>query len=128
MTIALRPSAVTSSAVWASPSAVRATSATSAPAWASATAMARPIPRDAPVTKAVLPVRSKRLMSVLPFSGKRPGAGVHLPHNLIQNNPYILFPDPQMLGPLDGDNLRLRHPCKSRSGLIRSQVIVKLGH
>ncbi len=61
ITKALRPSASIASAVSASPSSLRATSATSAPASARATAMTRPIPRDAPVTNAFLPVRSKRL-------------------------------------------------------------------
>ncbi len=59
MTNAFRPSAVICAAVSASPSSLRATSARSAPAPASATAITWPIPRDAPVTKAFLPVRSK---------------------------------------------------------------------
>ncbi len=61
ITKALRPTAVMADAVSARPSSLRATSATSAPASASATAMTRPIPRDAPVTNALLPVRSNRL-------------------------------------------------------------------
>ena len=56
---ASRPQSVICLAVAASPSSPRATSARSAPACASATAIACPMPRDAPVTKAFLPVRSK---------------------------------------------------------------------
>jgi hypothetical protein len=59
MTKAFRPSTLICAAVSASPSSLRATSARSAPAPASATAITWPIPRDAPVTKAFLPVRSK---------------------------------------------------------------------
>ena len=59
MMTAFRPSAPICSAVSASPSSLRATRARSAPAPASATAITCPIPREAPVTKAFLPVRSK---------------------------------------------------------------------
>ena len=61
ITNALRPRAVMSDAVSASPSSLRATSATSAPAAASPIAIDWPIPRDAPVTNAFLPDRSKGL-------------------------------------------------------------------
>ena len=66
---------------------------------ASATAMARPIPREAPVTKAVLPVRSNRLtvgplLPVSPRSAKRPGGGVQQPHYLIQHDPDVTSPPP----------------------------------
>ena len=62
MTTALRPTASMSDAVSARPSALRATIATSAPASANATAMTWPMPREAPVTNAFLPVSSNRLM------------------------------------------------------------------
>ncbi len=55
---ARRPAVSTSWAVSANRTSSRATSATSAPARAYAAAMARPIPREAPVTSARLPVRS----------------------------------------------------------------------
>jgi hypothetical protein len=75
MTTALRPSAVMSAAVSASPASVRATSATSAPDAASATAIERPMPRDAPVTNAFRPVRSNRLTVSPPsrWAAARPG-------------------------------------------------------
>src|SRR5215470_5069440 len=138
MTMALRPAAVTSSAVSASPSAVRAMRATSAPACASATAIARPIPRDAPVTKAVLPVRSNRL-TIIPFIrwpaagrgplfGKRPGRGIQLPHYLIQHDADVSLPDPKVLRVRCRDQLSLRNAGESGPGLIRAQVVVELGH
>src|SRR5215475_15172862 len=138
MTMALRPAAVTSSAVSASPSALRATRATSAPACASATAIARPIPREAPVTKAVLPVRSNRL-TIVPFIrrptasggpmfGKRPGSRIQQPHYLIQHDADVSLPDPEMLRLRYRDQLSLRNAGESGPSLIRSQVIVELGH
>ena len=64
-TSARRPSWPTSAATFSSASALRLLSATSAPARASATAIAAPIPREAPVTRAVFPVRSKLMAETL---------------------------------------------------------------
>src|SRR5690348_6030009 len=69
ITNAFRPCSLAARAVAARPSSLRATSARSAPAAAIATATARPIPLEAPVMNAVLPVRSNRLALIcLPSS------------------------------------------------------------
>ena len=76
MTKASRPAAAACCAVAASPSSLRATSATSAPACANATAIACPMPRDAPVTNAFFPVRSKGVTlapPIPPGAARRPG-------------------------------------------------------
>src|SRR5580692_341467 len=128
MTNASRPVAWTAAAVSARPSAPRATSATSAPASAKATAIARPMPREAPVTNAFLPLRSNSPTSVLPLSWQRPGRRIHMPHNLIQHDADVSLPHPQVLGPRHADHLSLRHSAESLPGLRRLEVIIVLGH
>src|ERR1700691_2325778 len=106
MTIALRPNSPTAPAVSSRPSSVRATSATSAPAAAMATAMARPIPREAPVMKACLPVRSNTLglglglglIGALPLGGQRVGRRVDPADDLIEHDTDVGLPHPQVLG------------------------------
>src|SRR5262249_61197141 len=120
--------AVMASAVSARPSSLRATSATSAPASARATAMVWPIPRDAPVTNAFLPVRSKRLTLVLPFGGQGPGGGVDSPHDRVQHDTDARLPDPEAFRPVHSDDLRLRHPGEPGPRLARPQAVVALGH
>src|ERR1700722_3590046 len=117
MTYASRPTARTAAAVSASPSAPRATRATSAPASAYATAIARPMPREAPVTNAFLPVRSNKPTSVLPLSWQRPGRRIHQPHNLVQHDADVTLPHPQVLGARYADDLGLRHPAESLASL-----------
>src|SRR3954453_12194747 len=50
---------------------------TLAPAWAKASAIARPMPRDEPVTIATFPVRSNRFIETFPGSVTRAHAGVY---------------------------------------------------
>ncbi len=127
MTTALRPTASMSEAVSARPSALRATSATSAPASANATAMAWPMPREAPVTNAFLPVSSNRLMgSPLHSVGQRPGGRVDPAHDLVQRDPHVALPHPQVLGALGRHHLGLRHPGEPGPGLVGPQVVVEL--
>src|SRR5579863_647357 len=130
MTKAFLPCSPIRRAVPARPSSLRATRARSAPAAAIATAIARPIPREAPVTKAVFPVRSKglALIGILPLGRQRPSGRIDPAHDLVQHNTHIRLAHPQVLGPFPGDNLRLRHPGEPAPGLIRLQVVVQFGH
>src|ERR1039458_3475045 len=84
------------------------------------TATALPIARDAPVTKAVLPVRSKRLTVILPFGRQRPGDTIDAPHDLAQHNTDVTLAHPEVLGPLHGDDLSLRHPRQPGPCLVRT--------
>src|ERR1700733_5700196 len=140
-TTALRPTASMSDAVSARPSALRATIATSAPASANATAMTWPMPREAPVTKAFLPVSSNRLMgspsarSVAARSvagrdqhrvdgrGQRPGGRVDPAHDLVERHPRVALPHPQVLGALGRHHLGLRHPGEAGPGVVGPQVV-----
>src|SRR5215472_12871005 len=130
ITNAFRPCSLAARAVPARPSSLRAISARSAPAAAIATATARPIPLEAPVMKAVLPVRSNRLalIGVLPLSRQGPGGRVHPAHDLVQHNTHVRLADPQVLRPIDRDDLCLRHPGELPSGLLGPQVVVELGY
>ena len=53
----------------------RPVTTTRAPAAANARAMCRPMPRLAPVTTAIFPVRSYIVPSFYPFRGRRSGTG-----------------------------------------------------
>src|ERR1700733_3409756 len=108
-TNALRPSAVICAAVWFRPSSLRAARATSAPAWASATAITCPIPREAPVTNAVRPVKSNTGLhfhsSSLPLGRQRYRCRrVDPAHDLVQHNTHVRLAHPEVPGTFDPDH------------------------
>src|SRR4051794_14141073 len=100
--------------------------------------MALPIPREAPVTMAVLPARSMVTVrpsevgvgraGTLPRRRQRRGYGSDDPaDDLVEHAAHVRLTDPQVLGAVDADHVGLGHAGEPLPRLGRLEVVVVLG-